>query len=166
MYALSVMDREGSIHGYQLAQRIAERTEGSWRPGAGAIYPALKRLTERGFATGRTDGTRRTYAITPKGRQVLRHMVRRVGGARETVPDTTVLWMEIVGESDQGRYVLRHLRTHFDQAERYAEKVAGTTAGREFRQDVSAELTRFEARLRRLTRQGARPRRARSGGPR
>jgi DNA-binding PadR family transcriptional regulator len=161
IYALSVMAREGPIHGYQLSQRISERTQGSWQPGAGAIYPALKRLTERGFATAREEGSRNRYSITAKGRLFLRHMVQRVSGARESVPDTTVLWMEIVGEGDQGRYVLRHLRTHLDQAERYAEKVAGTPTGREFRKDLAAEFARLDGRLRRLSRLPARSSRPR-----
>lgn len=149
MYALSVMAREGPTHGYQLAQRIAERTQGSWQPGPGAIYPALARLTERGFASARRIGTRRTYTATPAGRRFLTQMVERVSGARGSVPDTTALWMEIVGEGDQGRYVLRHLRTHLDQAGRYAESVAGTAAGRDFQRDLLAEFERLESRLRR-----------------
>jgi DNA-binding PadR family transcriptional regulator len=165
MYALSVMAREGPIHGYQLAQRIAERTQGSWRPGAGAIYPALNRLTERGFATPRAVGPRRTYSITPRGRRFLGGMVDRVNGSRGSVPDTTVLWMEIVGEGDRGRYVLRNVRTQLERAERYAEMVAGTDLGRAFDRELGDELRRLESRLREHVRRRA-PRTGARAGPR
>jgi DNA-binding PadR family transcriptional regulator len=59
LYALAVMERDGPIYGYSLADRVAERTDGGWRPGAGAIYPALQVLVTRGMARSSRDGRRR-----------------------------------------------------------------------------------------------------------
>ena len=32
------------IHGYEIIQDIDSKTEGAWRPGAGSLYPILKKL--------------------------------------------------------------------------------------------------------------------------
>ncbi|EQD51177.1 protein containing Transcriptional regulator PadR [mine drainage metagenome] len=161
MYALSVMAREGPVHGYGLSERIAQRTEGTWRPGPGAVYPALRRLEELGFAVGRREGARRRYAITARGRALLRQLAARRAERAGSVPDTTVLWMEIVGESDRGRYLLRHLRRHLDQAARYAESLTGTPAGVSFVREADVEFERFRSRAGRAPRRP--PRDARGG---
>ena len=57
-------------HGYELIQDIDSKTEGSWRPGAGSLYPILKKLVRDGYIraeTGTLPATRRTYHITPEG---------------------------------------------------------------------------------------------------
>ncbi|MEM3851657.1 MAG: PadR family transcriptional regulator [Methanomassiliicoccales archaeon] len=77
LYALSMME-EGPIYGYQLSQRISERSSNAWRPPAGSVYPALKRLADRGFAKEKMIGGRRIYSITPLGR-------KRLGAARERI---------------------------------------------------------------------------------
>ena len=37
------------MHGYQLMQTIAERTDGAWSPSPGAIYPTLNQLEDEGL---------------------------------------------------------------------------------------------------------------------
>lgn len=110
LYALATMQGEGSLHGYRLAQRIAERTSGAWRPGAGAVYPALAQLARRGLARSRSDGRRKVYTITPRGRALLRRLRLRRGPDRSTGPDLSVLWAEIAGEEDLERFLLGRLR--------------------------------------------------------
>lgn len=142
LYALTIMAREGPLHGYALSERIAERTGGSWRPGAGAVYPALRRLEERGLAVGRRDGVRRPFSITPRGRALLRQFAARPADRSAAGPDTTALWMEIVGERDRGQFLLRRLRRHLDEALRYAEATRGTVAGRAFDRAMGIEIER------------------------
>jgi len=36
-------------HGYDILREIENKTEGSWRPGAGSIYPLLKELVEEKY---------------------------------------------------------------------------------------------------------------------
>ncbi len=59
------------VHGYEVIQDIESRTEGAWRPGAGSLYPILKKLESEGLietdASPREEATRRVYRITPKG---------------------------------------------------------------------------------------------------
>lgn len=58
---------EGPQHGYQLIQEIAERSEGSWTPSPGSIYPVLQQLEDEGLLTfERVDG-RKTATLTDEG---------------------------------------------------------------------------------------------------
>ncbi len=114
LYALAQMERAGTVHGYELAQRIADRTQGAWRPSAGTIYPSLQRLVDRGLARPRLVGRRRAYRITPAGRAVLRRLRRQMGAGAPGVPDLSVLWAEVVGAADLDSFLLRRLRRSLD----------------------------------------------------
>lgn len=65
--------REGPRHGFELMEEIGRRTGGLWRPGPGAVYPALLSLEEEGFVTAGEEGerSRKPYAITEKGRKAI-----------------------------------------------------------------------------------------------
>ncbi len=86
LYALTLMEREGPLHGYGLSERIAERTEGAWRPGAGSVYPSLRKLVESGLARSKATERRRVYSITPQGRALLRRMRRANGPGTGPAP--------------------------------------------------------------------------------
>lgn len=54
-------------HGYQLIQEIGTRSDGSWTPSPGSIYPVLQQLEDEGLITfERVDG-RKTATLTPEG---------------------------------------------------------------------------------------------------
>lgn len=57
-------------HGYQVIQRIAERT-GGYRPSPGTVYPTLQLLEELGLVSGSEQDGKRVYTITDAGRQEL-----------------------------------------------------------------------------------------------
>src|SRR6266516_1556471 len=65
------------IHGYEIIQDIDSKTEGAWRPGAGSLYPILKKLVSEGLIKAdpepSNEATRRVYQITPKGVESLAH---------------------------------------------------------------------------------------------
>jgi DNA-binding PadR family transcriptional regulator len=148
LYALSVMDREGPVYGYSLADRISDRTDGSWRPGAGAIYPALQSLVARGCARSGREGRRRVYAITSRGRKALEQIRRGRIGGRGTGPDLGLLWSEIASPGDPGQHLLRHLHYHLEAIGGYLERDPQMRAGRvSLREQVEAELRAVEARL-------------------
>jgi DNA-binding PadR family transcriptional regulator len=161
LYALSVMAREGPVHGYELAQRIAVRTQGSWRPGAGAIYPALTTLARRGLARSRIEGRRRVYVATRAGRTTLRELRARVSGGTGSLPDLSVLWAEIAGDGDTTGHLLRHLRRHLDQAVAYVEQRPSEPAIHRFAETLEHELAVSTRRLRSLRGSALR---ARGGG--
>ena len=66
----------GPSHGYAIAARIAQVSNGSVRLNMGSLYPGLMRLEQRGFLRG-TWGTTQTsrrarfYEITRTGRKHL-----------------------------------------------------------------------------------------------
>jgi DNA-binding PadR family transcriptional regulator len=55
-------------NGYQLIQEIPARTDGTWRPSAGSVYPALQLLEDEGLIAPQGAGRRRVYTLTDKGR--------------------------------------------------------------------------------------------------
>ena len=161
LYALRCMERDGAVHGYSLAERIAERTSGVWRPGPGAVYPALQRLTDRGLARSRLVGRRRVYTITPKGREALARLRAQTTGWTSRAPDLSALWADVAGIDDMETFLLLRLRRALDAID--AALAAAPKAGnggpslRSLRSDVLAELS---ARITELGRRGARAGRA------
>jgi DNA-binding PadR family transcriptional regulator len=61
---------EEPMHGYQLMQRIAERSEGAWRPSPGTIYPVLAQLEDEGLVEVARDQGRKLATLTDDGRVV------------------------------------------------------------------------------------------------
>ena len=59
------------MNGYELINELAERSGGRWKPSSGAIYPALRRLEDRGFVTSTDDDGKARYEITDAGRERL-----------------------------------------------------------------------------------------------
>ena len=55
-------------NGYQVIQEIAERTNGTWKPSPGSIYPTLQQLEDEGLAVQVDDGGRKAYTLTNAGR--------------------------------------------------------------------------------------------------
>ncbi len=67
LYSISVKPR----HGYEILQDIEGKTDGTWRPGVGSVYPILKKLLANGYIQADEKGSvenRRVYSITQKGR--------------------------------------------------------------------------------------------------
>ena len=67
---------ERPMHGFELMEQIFEKTNGMWRPGPAAIYPALEWLESRGYiksesAENRPEKTRKQYSITRQGIEAL-----------------------------------------------------------------------------------------------
>jgi DNA-binding PadR family transcriptional regulator len=85
---------EGERHGYAIMREAAERSEGTVRLQAGALYRTLKRLVDDGLAAESDrrpapesdDERRRYYALTPLGARVLAaelgRLARLVAAAR------------------------------------------------------------------------------------
>jgi DNA-binding PadR family transcriptional regulator len=62
---------EHPMNGYELINELAERSGGRWKPSSGAIYPALRRLEDRGFVTSTDDDGKSRFEITESGRERL-----------------------------------------------------------------------------------------------
>jgi DNA-binding PadR family transcriptional regulator len=161
LYALTLMDREGPLHGYGLSERIAQRTDGAWRPGPGSVYPSLRKLTEMGLARSSVRARRREYTITARGRSLLRRIRHHDGAFDRPRPDVSALWAEVVGSEDVGRFLVHRLRRTVDALE--AQLVLPSSTGARtsrLRGAVLTELTRATARLRARSPAGATPHRS------
>lgn len=67
---------DGELYGYEVAQRIRERSGGAFAPSEGSLYPALHRLEADGALTGTWRAgdrgpRRRYYRLTSKGKGLL-----------------------------------------------------------------------------------------------
>jgi PadR family transcriptional regulator PadR len=75
LLVLSVL-RDDELYGYEIAQRIRERSGDLFAPSEGSLYPTLHRLEGAGALGARWRSSergprRRYYAITPAGRSLL-----------------------------------------------------------------------------------------------
>jgi DNA-binding PadR family transcriptional regulator len=149
LYALSLMEREGPLHGYGLSERIAEKTEGAWRPGPGSVYPSLRKLTESGLARSRVRARRREYTITAPGRAMLRRMRARDGPLGRPRPDLSALWAEVMGAGDVDQFLLLRLRRTLGTLEAQIRRPTGSPArAGALRTAALRELSQASGRLR------------------
>lgn len=76
LMVLKTLDGLGPLHGYGIARRIEQVTDGGLALNQGTIYPALLRLEQKGWirsAWGTSENNRRArfYTITAAGRRQL-----------------------------------------------------------------------------------------------
>jgi DNA-binding PadR family transcriptional regulator len=56
------------MHGYEMLQEIARRTNGLWRPSPGSLYPALQMLEDQKLVRSSDIEGRRQFELTGQGR--------------------------------------------------------------------------------------------------
>ncbi len=77
--AVLVLLEEKPSNGYQLIQELTERSNETWRPSPGSIYPVLQQLEDEGLVEASTSGTGRTYALTSAGRTLVNEEREHLG---------------------------------------------------------------------------------------
>jgi len=153
LYALAMMEKEGRVHGYGVAARISDRTEGSWRPGPGAVYPSLQKLVARGWARTRIVGRRREYEITSEGKTLLSRIRVHQSSTGTSRLDLSVLWAEVAGSGDLDTFLMLRLRRALEAIRHRLEtRSTSLPREREFREDFVRELTRSLSMTQRSTR--------------
>ena len=55
------------MHGYEIMKSLGEEFGGLYRPSAGAIYPTLEALEDKGYIKREEKEGKKTYSITSKG---------------------------------------------------------------------------------------------------
>ncbi|OBJ05473.1 PadR family transcriptional regulator [Mycobacterium sp. 1465703.0] len=86
---------ERPMHGYEMIQQIAERSNGLWKPSPGSVYPTLQLLDDEDLITAsETDGSKKLFELTGEGRAAAEKI--------ETAP-----WDEITEGADPGHMNLR-----------------------------------------------------------
>jgi DNA-binding PadR family transcriptional regulator len=67
--AILVLLAERPMHGYQMIQEIAARSQDLWRPSPGSVYPTLQLLVDEGLIVGsESEGSKRLFELTDAGR--------------------------------------------------------------------------------------------------
>src|ERR1700678_1383657 len=94
-YAILALLEERPMHGYEMMQELAERTQGLWRPSPGSLYPALQLLEDQGFVRSESAEGRRQYTLTDEGRAHLKEHAK------------SAPWENMVRDADQGDIALR-----------------------------------------------------------
>ena len=67
-------------HGYDVIQRLEEKTSGAWRPSPGSVYPTLQLLEDEGLARSAERNDKRVYEITEQGREEATRRIEEAGG--------------------------------------------------------------------------------------
>jgi DNA-binding PadR family transcriptional regulator len=62
---------ETPAHGYEVIQRLSDRSGGRWRPSPGSVYPTLQMLEDEGMVAGEDQDGKRVFSLTDAGRQEL-----------------------------------------------------------------------------------------------
>ena len=72
MYLLCSLKKKPKS-GYEIISEIKEKTEGTWVPSKGTIYPLLKQLEKGGLIKVKTTEKRskNIFEITPKGKKII-----------------------------------------------------------------------------------------------
>jgi len=67
--AILVLLAERPMHGYEMIQEIAERSQDLWRPSPGSVYPTLQLLVDEGLIIGtETEGSKKLFELTDAGK--------------------------------------------------------------------------------------------------
>ena len=120
---LDVLSGE-QMNGYQVIQRIAERSGGAWKPSPGSVYLTLQLIEDEALIAGEEADGRRRFTLTEAGRAE----AERIG------PGQPPPWEQMT--EDVGETLLR-LRESFGQLFGAVQAVHG---GTEEQQAKAAEL--------------------------
>ena len=67
--AILVLLAERPMHGYEMIQEIAERSQDLWRPSPGSVYPTLQLLVDEGLIVGsESEGSKKLFELTDTGK--------------------------------------------------------------------------------------------------
>lgn len=68
--AILTLLAERPMHGYEMAQEIASRSNNLWKPSPGSVYPTLQLLVDEGLIVPtESEGSKKTFELTEEGRQ-------------------------------------------------------------------------------------------------
>ena len=101
IYILHSLQKK-SKSGYDLINEIKDKTEGSWIPSKGTIYPLLKNLEGEGliYIKKVEERGKNIYQITSEGRKLLKNLIKHKNQMEEKFNQFRRLIAEIIGEKD------------------------------------------------------------------
>ena len=71
---------EAPGHGYEVMQRLEEKSGGVWRPSPGSVYPTLQLLEDEGLVRSTERDGKRVYELTDEGRAEATRRTEEAGG--------------------------------------------------------------------------------------
>ena len=117
------------IHGYEVIQDIDSKTEGAWKPGAGSLYPILKKLVSEGLIKSdiKTAGepTRRVYQITPQGVEELKKSKEIFASFQHRWGFLRKLFIELTDPEQLANFFVEGSNRQFQFAQEMLESKAG-----------------------------------------
>ncbi len=75
-------------NGYQIMQEVTERSEGTWSPSPGSVYPALQQLEDEGLIRSEEVDGRKLFRLTDEG----------LARVQERDPEQPAPWEQMSGE--------------------------------------------------------------------
>jgi DNA-binding PadR family transcriptional regulator len=109
-------------YGYEILQDIEGKTEGSWRPGVGSVYPILKRLVADGYIKAEeTEGARRAYSITPKGAAELKNHTDMFASSWQRWMAMRRLYLDLLEPAGVSNMFIEGSRKQFEMAKELFE---------------------------------------------
>src|SRR5689334_1326426 len=78
--ALLAVLAEEPGHGYDVMQKLEDKTGGLWRPSPGSVYPTLQQLEDEGLVRSTERDGKRVFEITEAGRAEAASRVEEAGG--------------------------------------------------------------------------------------
>jgi DNA-binding PadR family transcriptional regulator len=119
-------------HGYELLQDIEEKTEGAWRPGAGSIYPLLKKLVSSGYikpeSPKKVATDQHVYHITPKGKEHVEKARKIFSNASQRWGFMARIWTEMLPPDGLSRYCIDGSKMQFDITREVIESKIGAVS--------------------------------------
>jgi len=79
--AILLLLADEPMHGYQIMQRLEEKSGGAWRPSPGSVYPTLQLLEDQGIIKGEESEGRRVFSLTEGGAEAAAALKERLGDA-------------------------------------------------------------------------------------
>jgi DNA-binding PadR family transcriptional regulator len=74
--AILVLLAERPMHGYEIIQEVAERSQDLWKPSPGSVYPTLQLLVDEGLiVASESEGSKKLFQLTDTGREAAEKVV-------------------------------------------------------------------------------------------
>jgi DNA-binding PadR family transcriptional regulator len=96
-------DVEQNLNGYQVIQKIAERTDGAWKPSPGSVYPTIAQLEDEGLVEDAPTG-RKAIQLTEEGRTYVTEHPDEMAAvwapfAEQVDDDEAVNFKQVIGQT-------------------------------------------------------------------
>jgi DNA-binding PadR family transcriptional regulator len=159
-YALLSIARK-PMRGYDLMKEIETKTEGAWRPGPGAVYPALRKLANQGYITaqkkGRGGPPHVLYEITPAGLENIANAKRIMKSSTERWRLMGRLFIDLMEPDDLVRFVLNSSEMQIELVHMVVESDRSLLSDqerlfvlRQYRLSLERELSRAMASIKEI----------------